>query len=254
MSRYYDDELYHHGIKGQRWGVRRFQNEDGSLKAAGAVRYAGGSVVNAYKAEKARRNRENFRKEQASYKKTVSSAKQARQERDAAIKANSKGKARKEELRRSKAEYKHEKFMAKTARDLNQSKFEDKQFGKLYDTSMKAQKKVQERADASGSLLASQSAKLAGQGMKAYGDTVKAGQKQYNDTITNYRNARQKAMADPSIKKTREYKAARNHYASQRIQEAFGDAESMKKYYGKEIARRNAEKKVEEYKNKYLFA
>ena len=24
-------ELYHHGIKGQRWGIRRFQNEDGSL-------------------------------------------------------------------------------------------------------------------------------------------------------------------------------------------------------------------------------
>ena len=25
------NELYHHGIKGQKWGVRRFQNEDGSL-------------------------------------------------------------------------------------------------------------------------------------------------------------------------------------------------------------------------------
>lgn len=31
--------LYHHGIKGQRWGVRRFQNADGSLKAAGKKRY-----------------------------------------------------------------------------------------------------------------------------------------------------------------------------------------------------------------------
>lgn len=28
-------ELYHHGIKGQRWGVRRYQNPDGSLTAAG---------------------------------------------------------------------------------------------------------------------------------------------------------------------------------------------------------------------------
>lgn len=29
------NELYHHGIKGQRWGVRRYQNPDGSLTAAG---------------------------------------------------------------------------------------------------------------------------------------------------------------------------------------------------------------------------
>jgi len=32
-------ELYHHGIKGQRWGIRRFQNEDGSLTAEGMKRY-----------------------------------------------------------------------------------------------------------------------------------------------------------------------------------------------------------------------
>lgn len=38
---YYDPEyvLAHHGIKGQRWGVRRFQNEDGTLTAAGRKKY-----------------------------------------------------------------------------------------------------------------------------------------------------------------------------------------------------------------------
>ena len=43
MSEYlivYPDELYHHGIKGQRWGFRRFQNSDGSLTNAGRARYA----------------------------------------------------------------------------------------------------------------------------------------------------------------------------------------------------------------------
>ena len=37
-------ELYHHGIKGQRWGIRRFQNEDGTLTEAGKARY--GTVEN----------------------------------------------------------------------------------------------------------------------------------------------------------------------------------------------------------------
>ena len=33
------NELYHNGIKGQRWGFRRFQNEDGSLTPEGRLRY-----------------------------------------------------------------------------------------------------------------------------------------------------------------------------------------------------------------------
>lgn len=36
---YRDYELYHHGIPGQKWGVRRYQNEDGSLTNAGKRRY-----------------------------------------------------------------------------------------------------------------------------------------------------------------------------------------------------------------------
>lgn len=37
---YKQSHLKHYGIHGMRWGVRRFQNEDGSLTAAGKLRYS----------------------------------------------------------------------------------------------------------------------------------------------------------------------------------------------------------------------
>lgn len=45
--RYETDYLMHYGIKGQKWGVRRFQNDDGTLTAEGKARYGvqdGGSA------------------------------------------------------------------------------------------------------------------------------------------------------------------------------------------------------------------
>ena len=53
-------ELYHFGIKKQKWGVRRFQNKDGSLTAAGKKRYYDTPELNAQKENVKRMKREAY--------------------------------------------------------------------------------------------------------------------------------------------------------------------------------------------------
>ena len=40
----YTDELYHYGIKGMKWGVRRFQRKNGTLTSAGKKRYTDDAI------------------------------------------------------------------------------------------------------------------------------------------------------------------------------------------------------------------
>lgn len=41
-------EIYHHGVKGMKWGVRRYQNKDGSLTARGKKRLGIGDSISGY--------------------------------------------------------------------------------------------------------------------------------------------------------------------------------------------------------------
>lgn len=48
-------EIYHSGVKGMKWGIRRYQNKDGSLTAAGKKRRSLGEVIRDHRIAKKRK-------------------------------------------------------------------------------------------------------------------------------------------------------------------------------------------------------
>ena len=65
----YNTELYHHGIKGMKWGIRRFQNKDGSLTKAGERRRA--ALEGELEKLGGRKSRSNSDSNEAPRKKTI---------------------------------------------------------------------------------------------------------------------------------------------------------------------------------------
>ena len=54
MAVYYGADIWtesitHYGIKGQKWGTRRFQNENGTLTQQGKIRYSSGYTKSSQK-------------------------------------------------------------------------------------------------------------------------------------------------------------------------------------------------------------
>lgn len=52
------NQLYHHGVLGMKWGVRRFQNKDGTLTSAGKSRYSDGEQRESFLQKRKRHKQE----------------------------------------------------------------------------------------------------------------------------------------------------------------------------------------------------
>lgn len=106
----FDDELYHHGIPGQRWGHRRFQNEDGSWTAAGRERYGEGDGERV-KMEKAKAsyNTQKYKADLRSKAQQEKDARAAKEERNRIkLAAKNEALARKERTKIEKLERKEQ--------------------------------------------------------------------------------------------------------------------------------------------------
>ena len=75
-------ELYHWGIKGQKWGIRRYQNEDGTLTEAGMKRYKDNPQLKEIDDIKINRER-NLKKAYDSFMKDMAEFKRSGRENDA---------------------------------------------------------------------------------------------------------------------------------------------------------------------------
>lgn len=102
------DEIKHHGIKGQKWGVRRYQNEDGSLTAKGKQRYGTKENFEKQYPEDIKRNVKTAKKTVGTAEKAATAKQQsherAKEERKREIKADREKQIREEAYKMSDKE------------------------------------------------------------------------------------------------------------------------------------------------------
>ena len=163
---YLDDTLAHHGILKQRWGIRRWQNEDGSLTEAGKRRYGRVENLNANRTLKdiAKDQKLTIKLDRANKKLAIQRAKQqlkdekaknirskeadklSREQNKLAI---SKAKSDRDKLKRDAKEHEEAKRAAERDRkkaEVEKNKLEKER--KKAEAERKAEQKEQEREEA----------------------------------------------------------------------------------------------------------
>lgn len=197
----YQAELYHHGIKGQKWGVRRYQNSDGSLTAAGRERYDSLSD----------RQKKKYDKFEKSINRQIEKSKQ----RDEKF-----SQARQKRL--NKATEKLDKKIDRLKKDVHS--FDPIKNGLKDDKGRELLSKedVRNSVNALKNKIAKieQKRKTKVRDAKDYSRYLAKGEKQYNDVLTKYRDAKLSSFLDSGIKKDPAYKEAVRKYTLQSINDA----------------------------------
>lgn len=118
---YYPEELYHHGVKGMKWGVRRFRNKDGSLTSAGRKRYGDEATSGPVNTSKKQRRSD----AKAAYRRATSNAFSKYEKEIADIeKSYKRGQnlSKTDLARQDKAESNYQKSVSKAKNDYKQFK------------------------------------------------------------------------------------------------------------------------------------
>lgn len=233
--------LEHHGIKGQRWGVRRYQNSDGSLTNAGRSRYGVGKpkykIVAKSPFEKQQAKLKAQEKEMAQ-REEIQTRKNQLKEREARLKdlGKSEETLRKEEMKRLEKELaalkKQDEKETKKFK-IQQEKEEKKELKKERKKEEEAvsYKKKQEEKEMK-SIQAKRVKDMTTEELKAFNERYKAEQ-EYLKNVNQYKKSAAKTVADILAKSGKEAFGEVSKNLMIEVMQALVEEKSKGKYTGK---------------------